>query len=162
MKKQEIINHKNRAINALKNKAKAQDDEESDDDDEIVEEKIDKSYVDKKNEEILVGLSLDKNVNDEAEKKLIKYHYNNSIIKTGDIAKDLKNARAIANEHIIESIKKTREEAARNESEMTGYSAGIPKRELNASDKGGPKDTPVNRAAAALLDKIDPEAKKYL
>ena len=158
-KQKEIIEHKNRAINALKKKKPQVEEEIGDEEDEEeTKPELDKGYVDSKYEQLAVDIKSKEITADEAERKLILYHYNNSIKKTGDMDRDLKLSRAIANEHIIEQVQKNRQEAEAKENELVNFSSGNPRREIS----GEVARSAVNSAAAAFLDKIDPEAKKYL
>ena len=64
---------------------------------EIVQEEMRKQRFDDK----LLSASADKD-----ERELIRHHYNNSIVKSGDVETDLSNAIALANKHLVDQAKK--------------------------------------------------------
>lgn len=182
-KKDEIIEHKNRAIESMKRKKEEPAPAPASSDEEVVVingVSYFKSQVEaiKTLAEDAVGNKLLKEIeqlktivsggqvdtvlagitSDAKERELIKHHYDNSIKHSGNIVEDLKRARLLANERIIynEGLAKGRE-AKREEvlSSFESFGSSSPKR-----SSGLPED---KQGAADILDRMGlPEAKKYL
>jgi hypothetical protein len=96
--------------------------------------------------------------NNVEEQKLVRYHYENSIVRTGDVATDLKMAIAIANQHLVEQVKKA--EADREENEFINAKVSGGGTYNRASGKG---TTTNDRAAAQFLKNIGAaDAEKFL
>lgn len=97
---------------------------------------------------------------DPAEQALIKEHYENSIVKTGNVAEDLKKATAIANQHLVEQAKAAQMEREASEGNMTRFMPGTSYRR---SGQPAYEGDPTLRAAAQFFDKIGRgDMKKYL
>lgn len=97
---------------------------------------------------------------DESERKLTFHHYENSIVKSGDVEKDLKMAQALANQHIVDEQKAQEKQNEQNENFMTRFSGGTA-----SHKKGGDsyKKNPALRGAAEALKKLGAdEAVKHL
>lgn len=104
--------------------------------------------------------SLSQASTDPEEQKLIKHHYDNSIVKSGNVAEDLKKAIAIANQHIIEKARAQQIEREQVEGMGANFQSSRP-----YSRPGKPvyESDPRMKAAAAILDKLGVgDAKKYL
>jgi len=98
---------------------------------------------------------------DDAERKLIRYHLANSIVRTGDNVKDLKAAYALANAHIVDQVKAQEAKVEGHENFMAGMTDNI----AVSSKKGKePYETnPVLIKAAQNLKKMGASgAVKYL
>ena len=92
------------------------------------------------------------------EQKLVRYHYENSIVKTGDVATDLEMAVAIANRHLVNQVKNA--EAEREENEFIAAKVSGGNTYMRANSKGV---DPNNRATAQFLKNIGAgDAEKYL
>lgn len=94
------------------------------------------------------------------EQALIRHHYAHSIRQTGNLQTDLKNAVAIANQHLVDEAKRVQYEREQAEGSMTGFQGGIVHRR-----EGKPvyEANPNLRKAAELLDKMGAgDAKKFL
>ena len=154
-KQVEIIGFKNRAINSLKKDKETLKPKEDltpkKTVDEIVTEAATKA-AEEASKKLNENFSLDKGINSlsttEAEKKLIRDAYNNDIVKTGDLEKDLQKAFAIANQAVISEIRKNKSEAEANEMIMTRFSSG---QNVGQSNESGIGNDPVKKAAAANL-----------
>lgn len=97
---------------------------------------------------------------DPEEQKLVRFHYDNSIVKSGNVAEDLKKASAIANQHLVEKAKQEQFEREQGEGQMAGFQGGRP---TGRSGKPAYETNPTLKGAAALLDKLGVgDAKKYL
>lgn len=97
---------------------------------------------------------------DVEEQKLIKAHYETSIIRTGNIAEDLKKAAAIANSHLVEQAKKAQAEREASEAFGTGFQGGS-----SSGHQAKPAYTtdPIAKGAAQLLEKFGrKDSIKYL
>lgn len=118
-----------------------------------VDAALDKRMAQQKFEAKLENLS-----NDPDEQKLVKFHYENSIVKTGDVATDLRMAVAIANQHLVERVKNAEAEREGNEFMSAKVSGG------NTYMREGTKGTdPNTRAAAQFLKNIGAgDAEKFL
>jgi hypothetical protein len=154
-KQNEIISHKNRAIDSLKKDKETLKPKEDltpkKTVDEIVTEAATKA-AEEASKKLNENFSLDKGINSlsatEAERKLIRDAYNNDIVKTGDLEKDLQKAFAIANQAVISEIRKNKSEAEANEMIMTRFSSG---QNVGQSNESGIGNDPVKKAAAANL-----------
>jgi hypothetical protein len=154
-KQNEIISHKNRAINSLKVEKETLKPKEDltpkKTVDQIVAEAATKA-AEEASKKLNENFNLDKGINSlsatEAERKLIRDAYNNDIVKTGDLEKDLQKAFAIANQAVISEIRKNKSEAEANEMIMTRFSSG---QNVGQSNESGIGNDPVKKAAAANL-----------
>lgn len=154
-KQNEIIGHKNRAIDSLKKDKETSKPKEDltpkKTVDQIVAEAATKA-AEEASKKLNENFSLDSKINSlsstEAEKKLIRDAYNNDIVKTGDLEKDLQKAFAIANQAVISEIRKNKSEAEANEIIMTRFSSG---QNVGQSNESGIGNDPVKKAAAANL-----------
>jgi hypothetical protein len=130
-KKEEIIGFKNRALQAEKLKNKPADvvtppeaPKTALTEDEILAKAL-KIFTDasssKEVESTIKSLSADAE-----EETAIRNAYQNDIVKTGDVASDLKKATAIARANYIESVRSTKTQAEIDELIMTKFSGGAP------------------------------------
>jgi len=90
--------------------------------------------------------------NNENERKVIRFHYENSINRTGDVATDLTMAAAIANQHIIQKAKAQEQEQFETEATLARVSRGG----VGARSSGTGQDA-LSRATAALLKNLGAE-----
>lgn len=102
-------------------------------------------------EQDLISLEEDKMVNsvasNDAEAKLIKYQLENGIQRTGDLATDIENARALANKHKL--IERNKELSAALKSKITQGSADL------SGERTPQTEKPVyNSREQALLDRM--------
>lgn len=160
--KEEIVSHKNRAIESLKKEKK--ETQPSQPVTEVKQPEVDLKTASEKLVEMALGEirkvnaqeSVVKTINsftsDEVERKAIMDAYNNDIVKTGDAEKDLEKALAIANANFIKEIKKNKSEAEATELIMTRFSSGQSYGSSNAEDNI--LNTPAKKAAAENLRKI--------
>ena len=175
-KKDEIISHKNRAIDALKKK-----NEETTTPpavtppsatDELVEvngvfyKKQDAEAIKalasqavtpeidtrlKQLEDQIIGSKIDQVIDsmtqDVHEKELIKFHLNNTIKASGDVMEDIKRARLLANETVIFNDGKNAGLEAKREDFLTQFTPSA------SSSKGGSKkfEDPALQLAADML-----------
>lgn len=151
-KKEEIIEHKNRAIETLKKKTK-----------EVEESKVEK--LEKEIEALksnLQGDSVKQKIsqltNDPAERELIERHYNNSIVKSGNLLEDLQNAIAIANRSLVLEQKQNRALEEGNENFLATFSKGSGVK----GEMPGAVSDPVQREAEALVRSLKPNAVKFV
>lgn len=94
------------------------------------------------------------------EQKLIQFHYENSIVKTGNVGEDFKKAFAIANQHLVDQAKKAQEEREENEGFVASFQSSRPTAPLG---KQAYETNPSLKRAASILDRLGvPEAKKFL
>jgi len=179
VKKDEIIDHKNRAIDVLKKKPKEEpkvDDEETvvvgnqiykksdveaiqqiakETTDETLGKKIDTLM------ETFTGAQVDQIVNtmteNASERELIKMHYKNSIKSTGDIKEDLRSARLLANKSFIynEGLKEGQEKA--REDVIASFST--PKNSTSGKSVGL-DELDENDPAVQMVRRVNPEALK--
>lgn len=154
-KKEEIISHKNRAIDSLKSEKKqeAPVSSASLDTDAIVKKAVDEAVakISGITNQQQVETMINSSTTDENERKLIKDAYENSIVKTGDLQQDLKKAFAIANASVIDEIRKNKSEAEANELIMTKFSAG---QNYGKQGEDNVLNTPAKKAAAENLRKL--------
>lgn len=151
-KKDEIIEHKNRAIESTKKKLQISDISEKE---ELVKRL--ESLESRLGGSEVKGV-ISKFTADPAEKELIEYHYNKSIVRTGDMDKDIQMAIAIANQNLVMQQKRNQAIEEGNENFLASFSK-------NGSIKGEmPSQTanPVQRAAEDLVRSINPNAVKYV
>lgn len=159
--KEEIISHKNRAIEAMKVEKKpapvspVTEVKPSDVDMKTASEKLVEmalGEIRKVNAQETVVKSINSFTNDEAERKAIMDAYTNDIVKSGDAEKDLEKALAIANANFIKEIKKNKSEAEATEMIMTRFSSGQSYGTSKAEDSV--INTPAKKAAAENLRKL--------
>lgn len=145
--KDKIIENKNRAIEASKKKLK-----ESGPEDEL-ESRILARLEEKQNES-----SLDSKVkaltDDATEQELIKQHYKVSIVKTGNLENDLKNAVALANADRVWEQRRNRAMEERREDFLTSFSGTSLRGDAAASKVRDP----IHAAAAELVRAVNPKA----
>jgi len=177
--KQEVIDHKNRAIDSLK-KPKEKDEIKADDEETVVinnqvykksdVETIQKIAKEAANEDLgkkidtlmetFTGSQVDQLVSqmteNVSERELIKMHYKNSIKPTGDLKEDLKNARLLANKAFIfnEGLKEGQE----NSREDVIASFSTPKTATRGGKGGDELDE--NDPAVQIVKSVNPEALK--
>lgn len=97
---------------------------------------------------------------DPDEQKLIMLHYQHSIQRTGDVAKDVSMALAIANAHLIQEAKEVKIAREAQEARMANFSGGKP---TARAGKPAYEADPKLRAVANILDQFGQgSAKKYL
>ncbi len=147
-KKNEIISHKNRAINALKQPKKEPEPApaatvQPDDIEAKMNEFFDKKFG-ASQQIAAVEQKISSLTTDASEQAKIREAYNNSIVKSGNVEVDLKNALAIANASIIEDYRKTKSEAEMNEVIMTKFMVGQPS---GGGEDGNPLNDPVKKGA---------------
>jgi len=159
-KQQEIVEHKNRALQAEKAKNKKLDTSSDEDLDTILERKVQERL--KPLEDKIHNSEVDKKINsittDDSERKLIKHLYDNSIVKTGNIDRDITLAVGAANAEVTMQLKKDRLEQEGHEEFLVKFQSASKK---SSSASNTIKD-PIKRAAADLVSKIDPRAVKFL
>lgn len=118
---------------------------------EIVQEEMRKQRFEDK-------LSLISNNKDE--QQLIRHHYNNSIVKSGDVEQDLSNAVALANKHLVDQAKKAEAEREDNEALSAKFSAG---RSYSKQGKPAYLSDPIKKGAVEILKKLGiPDGEKYV
>lgn len=159
--KEEIISHKNRAIESLKVKKETVPVSPAT---EVKPSEVDMKTASEKLVEMALGeirkatvqesvvKSINSFTNDEAERRAIMDAYNNDIVKSGDAEKDLEKALAIANANFIKEIKKNKSEAEATEMIMTRFSSGQSYGSSKTEDNV--LNTPAKKAAAENLRKL--------
>lgn len=149
-KKDEIIEHKNRALEAEKSKRKE------------IEKKLETAAPSESDElkkqienltksiEAINSSKLDEKIarltDDPVKQEVIKKHYQQSIVKTGNEELDIRRALAIADENIVYQY---HENKAREEGNDL-FLSGLPKSSVRGKQAGVTAD-PVAREAAELL-----------
>lgn len=94
------------------------------------------------------------------EQNLVRYHLNNSIVKTGDIQKDLTMAIAIANSHLVNQAKSAEVERTSRENMNAQYSMG---RSYHKPGTPSWQADPIKKEANELLKKLGiKDGEKYL
>lgn len=97
---------------------------------------------------------------DPEEQKLIRHHYDNSIVKSGNVAEDLQKAVAIANQHIVQKARAEQAEREQAEGIATSFQSS---HSYGRQGKPAYESDPRMKAAAAILDKLGAgDAKKFL
>lgn len=119
-----IIEIKNRALQAEKKKVRPQDAP-------IDRESLKKELL----TEMRFETELERTAATSAERDVIKHHYQNSIVRTGNVTKDIQNARAVANASRLQEIlsKQNAEDAQDDESASSMLGGGM--RGANQSPK---------------------------
>lgn len=159
--KDEIISHKNRAIDSLKKPKEPEVTTTTEapktalSEDEIIAKALQKFQEVSSSKE--VESTIKSLAADEEEQKAIKDAYENDIVKSGNVEADLKKATAIARANFIESVRATKTQAEIDELIMTKFSAG-------ASGGRSSESTPQlsirqQNAAATLRSQGIPEDK---
>jgi chromosome segregation ATPase len=152
-KKEEIIEHKNRAIESTKKKLKESG---ASDEKEALLKRLEALESKLSGGEVKQVLS--KLTNDKAEAELIEHHYNNSIVRTGDLQRDIQMAMAIANSNVVLEQKRNRALEEGNENFLASFS--------KTGDASGKNETvtrdPIQRAAEDLVRSINPNAVKFV
>ena len=119
LEKERIIEHKNRALQAEKNRRRPSTEEPTD------RESLKREVL----TEIRVDAELEKMTATPAERKIIFHHYQSSIVKTGDVREDLKRALAVSNANRMQELlnRQASEDAADDSAASsmlgTGYGA---------------------------------------
>jgi ribonucleotide reductase alpha subunit len=145
-KKDDIISKKNRALEAEKkaNKAIDKDVLKAEIRDELKKELSQEWKSDLNQSE------LDRKLNaltaDPAERELIKTHYNNSIVKSGNLDEDLQYALAIANRKTVFDQRVNRAIEEKNENFLTSFQGS----DIRSKMSGVTQD-PIKQQAAELL-----------
>lgn len=124
-KQMEIVGHKNRAIESMKKKSndKKDDVKQVGGGDELDKPITKKDLLEIRNRDLFEAM-VKNATSDEKERTAIMEAYNNDIVKSGDVEKDLKKALAIANVGVVEEYKKNRAIAENNESYLARFSGG--------------------------------------
>lgn len=92
------------------------------------------------------------------EQKLVRHHYENSIVRTGDVAADLRMAVALANQHVVEQVRRAQADREVQESVVARVSGGS-----NYTRPTSTGSDPTSRAVSNLLKKIGAsDAEKYI
>lgn len=142
---------------ALKSKEEAEEEEKpkpkkkAEDPREIVQEEMRKQRFEDK----LAQVS-----NSQDEQRLIRHHYENSIVRSGDVEVDLSNAIALANKHLVDQAKKAEAERQDTEALNAKYSGG-----RSYSKQGGPAylSDPIKKGAVDLMKKLGiSDGEKYV
>ncbi len=149
--KDKLIENKNRAIEATKKKLK-----ESSPEDEL-EARLLKRLEEKHLSQEL-SARIKSLTNDPAEQEVIQRHYNSSIMKTGDIDIDLKNAIAVANSDQIWEQRRNRAMEEQRENFMTGFAGSS----LRGDAPSSKIRDPIHAEAAKLVGAINPQAVERL
>lgn len=152
----EIISHKNRAINSLKeNKQQPAPASQPSlpNTDEAVQKLVDLALgkINEATSATLVEQRIKLLSADATEQQAIRDAYQNSIAKTGDVETDLNNAFAIANHKVIQEIKKNKSEAEASEAIMARFSSAT---QYAPSADNASKLSPKQEAAASNLRKL--------
>lgn len=94
---------------------------------------------------------------DPDEQKLILHHFNATIVKTGDVDRDLQNAMAIANANVVWEQKRNIAIEERREDFLTSFPA-------NSARGNQPMQTtdPMQRQVEQLVAKMNPDAVKHV
>lgn len=150
-KQDEIIEHKNRAIEALKKEKK--ETPKADDD---LEERLFNRFKAEQQQEIFNN-KLQTLTADEAERKVIAHHYNNSIVKTGDLEKDLRAAVALADADVVWERRQNQAMEEGREDFLTSFAGQAP--------RGNVKNVMQSAAqaeAAKIVGAVNPKAVEHL
>lgn len=151
-KKQEIIYHKNRAIESLK-KPKEQA--------PVTPPKVEEKPIDDLDKPLTRRELLEFNsksqfesmvnnfTNDAKEREAIINAYQKDIVRSGDVASDFSKALAIANKDVVETFKKNQSISRENENLMAGFSGGF----SGNQEAGAPMMDAVKRQTAHNLAK---------
>lgn len=145
--KDKLIENKNRAIEATKKKLK-----ETTPEDEL-ESRLLARLEEKQNEQSL-SAKIKALTSDPAEQEVIERHYKSSIVKTGNIETDLKNAIAIANSDQVWEQRRNRAMEEQRENFMTGFAGSS----LRGDAPGSKIRDPIHAAAAELVRAVNPKA----
>lgn len=156
--KQKIIDNKNRAIEAMKKKSKESVDEPEKTPDDLAEDIL--KRVEQKQIEKVILQRVNAVTKDESERKVILHHYNNSIVKTGDVDKDLKAAVALSDADILWEQRRNRAIEEQQEDFLSNFSSAAPLRGNNQG--GGYQNDPILKQAAELVRAVNPDAVKHL
>ena len=122
-------------------------------------EEADKLMTDKIKQQRLEDLIV-KSTSNLDEQKLVRYHLDNSIVKTGDVEQDLSMAIAIANKHLVDQAKSAEVERLNREAMNAQFSGG-----RSYSRQGTPswQADPIKKEANELLKKLGVhDGEKYL
>jgi len=149
-KKDEIIEHKNRAIDSTKEKLK---EIKSKSPDEEIEERLFKR-LELKNAEKEIDAKISALTDDDAEAKVIKHHLQNSIVRSGDVERDLRAAIAMANADKVWEQRANRAMEERREDFLTAFRPSSVRGETKASITSDP----IRRQAEELVRAINPDA----
>lgn len=136
---------KDRALQAEKKKAKP-------------EASLDKEAIKQElRTELRVEREIERVGSTEAERQLIQHHYQNSIVKTGNVVDDIRNAVAVANAKRISELlgRQSAEDAAENTSASSMLSGG-----MQGASGGSRIKSPAQKIAENTLKHVSPEAAK--
>ena len=150
-RQEEIIANKNRAIEALKEKAK----KPTVDEDALLEKLAER--LEQKRNDSDMSRRINALTSDEAERKLIEHHLKNSIKPTGDLDKDLKLAIGAMDSDKLWAQRQGRALEERREDFISAF-AGTSLRGESAAM--GKSYDPVQAAARELVRSINPAAEK--
>lgn len=157
-KKEEIIDHKNRAIETMKGKVKEKTPEKQEEPSE--DELADKLYA--RFEEKQRAKDFQAKVNaissDQSERDVIMHHYNNSIVKSGDVEVDLKRAIAMADADSVWEQRRNRAMEERQEDFLTSFAGSS----LRGESPKSKQNDPVLRQAEDIVRAVNPDAVKHL
>lgn len=141
-------------------KEESQEDEPDEDNSDDVEQKVQQAvsafreeFIGETVEEILGALS-----SNEDEKKLIKFHYNNTIkqsgVNAGSIKRDLQRAKLLANETLYSNKAEELDEEGKRDASITNSSVGT-----NRDVRKPQKRVQLNAQERAILERrgIDPD-----
>lgn len=161
----EIIGHKNRAINSLKNKPAnvPQNEQPKPAVDEDVVKKIVDSVLGEVRKTTAVDTIVGQLASSPEERQAIMDAYDKDVVKSGDVQSDLKKAMAIANARLIEEYKANRSESEVREEVLTRFMGGNSYGQPPITDNT--LNTPAKKAAAENLKKLglsDEQIKKSM
>ena len=153
-KKEEIIEHKNRAIETTKNKLKNATSSSEIEDLRKELETLKSGLQGSEVKRMIAKISTDP-----AERELIERHYNSSIRLTGNLEDDVQNALAIANRSVVMEQKRNRAMEEQNEDFLASFAKG------GSATGNSPKtyvSNPIQREAEELVRSINPNAVKFV
>jgi len=150
-KKDKALEVKNRAIKELKSE-KTVSDEEAEMEERVLA-KMETRQAEREFKNAVAALT-----GDETEKALVIQHYEQSIVRTGNVQRDLKSALALANADNLYEMRQAQMRGEVHEDDMASLSSSI---SAQAPSKTNYK-SPVQRQAESFLDAINPKAKKFL
>lgn len=149
--KEDLLTNKNRAIESLKKKTQDVPDEDA-----LADRLLRK--MDERNVERDIQSKIASLTSDSAEREVILRHYQSSIVRTGNVEEDLKNAIALANRDVVWEQRRNRALEERREDFITSF-AGTSLRGDTGSSR---TNDPIMAQTEALLRSINPEAIKHL
>jgi hypothetical protein len=149
--KEEIIENKNRAIEAQKQKLK-----KSTPEDELTERLL--ARVEERQTEKSVESRVQALTSDKAEQDVILHHYRSSIVKTGNVDNDLKMAVALTDGDKNWEQRANRAMEERREDFITGFAGSS----LRGETKNSTIRNPIHAAAAEIVRAVNPKAVERL